>query len=227
VRGVFATYAAESALVWLFLCLLGAIAVAVIGTPEGTDVWQGFVSRLVAADDGATAAVLPLLLMCGFAVALSTMSALFSAAQCTIRCDLVAADRPEQATRRTLAASAGFGVAFAAAFGLAEASLPIRFGSDTFLALVLAVACAQLSFAPLVLGPIAGRGPGAGAVRPAWALAVLGAGAAAGAAAVTAYLATQAEAWLWAAVPACLGAGFALFAVARRWPAGNRSERTR
>ena len=54
VRGVFAICAAESALVWLFLCLLGAIAVTVIGTPEGTDALQGFVSRLVAADDGAT-----------------------------------------------------------------------------------------------------------------------------------------------------------------------------
>jgi hypothetical protein len=227
VRGVFTTCAAESAVVWLFLCLLGAIAVAVIGTPEGTNALQGFVSRLVTADDGATAAVLPLLLICAFAVALSTMSALFSAAQCTIRCDLLAADRPEQATRRTLAASAGFGVAFAAAFGLAEATLPIRFGSGTFLALVLAVACAQLSFAPLVLGPIGSRSRGAGTVRPAWALAILGAGTAAGAAAVVAFFATQAEAWLWAAVPACLGTGFALFAVARRWPAGNRSEGSR
>ena len=227
VRGVFAIYAAESALVWLFLCLLGAIAVAVIGTPEGTDALQGFVSRLVAADDGATAAVLPLLLICAFAVALSTMSALFAAAQCTIRCDLLAADRPEQATRRGLAASAGFGLAFAAAFGLAEATLTIRFGSGAFLALVLAVACAQLSLAPLVLGPIAGHRRGAGTVSPAWALAILGAGAAAGAAAVVAYFATRGEAWLWAAVPACLGAGFALFAVARRWPAGNRNERSR
>ena len=219
VRSVFATCATESALVSLLLCLLGAIAVAMIGTPEGADVLPGLVSRLVAADDGATAAVLPLLLVCAFAVALSTMSALFSAAECTIRCDLLAADRPDlgpaQAARRTLAGGVGFALAFAAALGLAEASLPIRFGSGAFLALVLAVACAQLAFAPLVLGPIASGRRGAGRVSPAWALAILGAGAAAGAATVAAYLATQAEAWLWSAVPACLVTGFALFAVAR------------
>jgi hypothetical protein len=48
-----------------------------------------------------------------------------------------------------------------------------------------------------------------------WALAVLGCAAAAGAGAVTVYLVTGAEFWLWAAVPACLGTGAVLFAVAR------------
>jgi hypothetical protein len=52
-------------------------------------------------------------------------------------------------------------------------------------------------------------------VRPGWALAILAAGAASGVAAVIAYFLTGVEAWLWAAVPGCLGTGLLLYAVAR------------
>ena len=227
-RGVFRIYAVESALVWLSMCMLGAIAVIAIETPGGADVLQVIVAPLISGDNDVAVVALPLLLICVFAVALSTMSALFSASLCTIRYDLLAALWPElapgegqssteaTARRRTLVAGGGIGLAVAAAFGVADAALQISFTSSTFLALLFAFCCAQLSFAPLVLGPIVGRTRGNfGTVSPGWALVILGFGAASGVAAVTVYLATGTEAWLWSAVPACLGSGLVLFAIAR------------
>jgi hypothetical protein len=80
----------------------------------------------------------------------------------------------------------------------------------------VAFSCAQLSFVPLVLGPLISRTPeGFGAVGPGWALGILGLGAAMGVGAVTVYLVTGHEPWLWAAVPACLATGAILFAIAR------------
>ena len=227
-RGVFRTYAVESSLMWLFMCMLGAIAVMAIETQGGADVLQVFVAQLISEDNEVTVVALPLLLICVFAVALSTMSALFSASLCTIRYDMLAALWPElapgqgqaskeaTATRRTLVAGGGLGLAVAAAFCVADASLQISFTSSTFLALLFAFCCAQLSFAPLVLGPIVGRTRGGfGTVSSGWALVILGSGAASGVAAVTVYVATGTEAWLWTAVPACLGSGLVLFAIAR------------
>ncbi len=227
-RGVFRIYAVESSLVWLFMCMLGAIAVSAIGTPGGADVLQIFVAQLISEHNEVAVIALPLLLICVLAVALSTMSALFSASLCTIRYDMLAAFWPElapgqgqasmeaRARRRTLVAGGGLGLAVAAAFCVADASLQISFTSGTFLALLFAFCCAQLSFAPLVLGPIVGRlRGGLGTVSPGWAVVIVGLGAASGVAAVTVYLATGTEAWLWAAVPTCLGSGAVSFAIAR------------
>src|SRR5271166_6451151 len=79
--------------------------------------------------------------------------------------------------------------------------------------------CAQLSLVPLVLASIRPRGRGSqfclGAVSAPWALVIVGIAAASGIAAVIVYLATGAEPWLWAAVPACVGSGLVLFALAR------------
>jgi hypothetical protein len=92
----------------------------------------------------------------------------------------------------------------------------VSFTSGRFLALQLACVCAQLAFIPLVLSPlIAGTRGRSAAVSPAWAMAVLAVGVAAGQGAVIVCLRTAHEAWLWAAVPACLGSGLSLFEVAR------------
>jgi hypothetical protein len=172
------------------------------------DVVRGVVAQLAAADDDATAVALPLLLVCALAVAASTTSALVSAALCTIRYDLA----PAPAARRgALGAGAGFVLAVLAAFAVAAGMLEIGFAGNAFLAWVFGFACLQLALAPLVLGPIVG----AGTVRPGWALAILAAGAASGVAAVIVYFLTGVEAWLWAAVPGCLGTGLLLYAVAR------------
>jgi peptidoglycan/LPS O-acetylase OafA/YrhL len=87
-------------------------------------------------------------------------------------------------------------------------------GGNTFLAGVFAVCCAQVSLAPLLFAPIL-RGAGGGTVSPSWAMAVLAAGMVGGAIAVTGYIATGHETWLWAAVPLCLVSGLLVFAVAR------------
>jgi hypothetical protein len=54
-----------------------------------------------------------------------------------------------------------------------------------------------------------------GAVSAPWALIIVGVAAACGIAPVIVYVATGAETWLWAAIPACLGSGIVLFAVAQ------------
>src|SRR5262249_29436367 len=79
--------------------------------------------------------------------------------------------------------------------------------------------CAQLAFVPLVLGPVMSRtSAGFATVSARWALVILGVSAVMGLLAVTIYVATRNESWLWAAVPACLGSGFVLFVMARQWP---------
>ena len=104
-------------------------------------------------------------------------------------------------------------VVIAAAFFVADAVFAVSFTSSTFLALLFAFGSAQLALVPLVIGPLLGSGPKP--FCPGWALAVLATGAAAGIGAAIIYLATGQEPWLWAAVPACLGSGAALFTAGR------------
>jgi hypothetical protein len=221
-------YAVESALMLLFMCMFGTIAVVAAAVPADTaDIIQAFIQRLTSQQNLVADCALSLLLVGVLGLALSTMSAAFSASLCAIRYDILPAFRPELKTataaaqeptakRQTLAAGIGLCVVIALTSCLAAAYLKISFTSNAFLALLFAFFCAQLSFVPLILGPLMGRaGAASGAVRPAWALAILGAGAAAGIGAVAIYAATGKEPWLWAAVPACLAAGFVLFAVAR------------
>jgi len=225
----FRMYATESALLWLFMCMFGAVAVVATGTTAGAHVMSAFVAQLVADPNEATVLILPLLLTGVCAMALSAMISMFSASLCTIRYDIVPWFWPEPAPgaaqpandatamRRTVIVGAGFLLAVAAAFLAAGALLRIGVSSGAFLALLFALGCAQLSFQPLVLGPLVARmRGGAGAVSPTRALAIMGCGVLGGAAAAAIYAATGLEAWLWAAVPACLGSGWLCFAMARR-----------
>jgi hypothetical protein len=231
-RGIFRTYALESPLLCLFMCMFGAVATMSMQAPAGADMVGAFMQQLVSARNPVTAAALSLLLVSVAAMALSTMSSAFSASLCTIRYDLLPAFWPKLvpgetqareaiARRRTLVAGGALFLLMLAAFCVADTSLQISVTSSTFLALIFAFCCAQLSFAPLILGPMIARTTGGGeTVSPGWALAILGIGAASGLGAVTGYLATGMEPWLWAAVPICLGSGFLLFAAAQLWP-GN------
>ena len=211
--------------------MFGAIAVIAMETSTGTDVMQAFMTQLASDQNEVTVVVLPLLLVGMFAIALSTMMSMFSAGLCTMSYDILPWFWPEppsdQAqpgdetlpTRRAIIAGLGFFLAIAASFLIAGTSLRIRFESSTFLALLFAFCCAQLAFLPLVLGPILRQTNGGfGTVSPQWALAILGSGAASGVSAVTVFVATGSEAWLWAVVPACLGSGLFLFAIAQLWP---------
>jgi hypothetical protein len=167
-------------------------------------------------------------------MALSATSSMLSATLWVLRYDLLPALwpmlSPDQisdesiARRRAILIGCGFCAGAILLVVVADTLFGMRFTSRTFLAVLCACFCAQLSFIPLMLEPLALTGRCMGAVSAPWALLIVGGGAASGIAAVIVYLATGAEPWLWAAVPACLGAGLALFAIARLWrgqPAGG------
>jgi hypothetical protein len=229
-RGILRIYAVEAALMSLFMCMLGVIAALSMAIPGGVDAMQVFVRELAAEPNPVAAAALSLLLVSGFAIALSTMSSLLSASLCAIRYDVLPAFWPERASAqgqaaeeaRRRAAMVGGGlylVMIIAAFLLADAYLQISYTSSEFLGLLFALCCAQLSFVPLLLGPLIGRGSaGFATVSSGWALAILAVGAVVGLVAVALYASTGRESWLWAAVPACLASGFVLFMLARLWP---------
>ena len=230
-RGIVRIYAVETPLMSLFMCMFGVIGVVTIATPDGANAVESFLRELTAEQNALAAAALSLLLLSVFAMALSTMSSLLSASLCTVRYDVLPSLWPElnsakaddagEATRWTAIAGGGIYVATTiAGFLVVDAYLKVNYTSGAFLALLFAFSCAQLSFIPLILGPLLGRtSEGFATVSSTWALVILACGAAAGLVAVAIYVATGSEPWLWAAVPACLASGLLVFALARLWPA--------
>jgi hypothetical protein len=211
-RSVFRVVGFESALLWLFLGAFGAVAVTGVETPAGDGV-QALLAKLASEESGLATLVLSLLAIAILAAALSAMSAQFLACLGTIRHDLLRGSIQRNARLDGVAVGA-LAVACGTAFVWIDAFVTIRFADGTFIACLFAIACAQLATAPLVLGPIAW--PRHGAVTPGWALGILCAAAASALAVVALYLASGNQAWLWAAVPACLGSGFGLYAIALR-----------
>jgi hypothetical protein len=180
--------------------------------------------QLVAQDNFVATIVVTLFLFSLFAIAVSTMSSLLIANLCTIRYDIVPMFWPKPTFMRKrgvqgtmIVAATGVGLVVFAIFCLTHARYGITLSSDSFLALVLGFSCLQISFMPLVLGPLIGRSD-RGTVNPGWAVAVMGAGAVIGTSTVVAYLATGYDPWLWAAVPGCLGSSTLLFITACLWP---------
>jgi hypothetical protein len=235
---LFATYAVESPLLWLFMCAFGAVASVATGSLVSTGDTRAahaasdFIEQLGLQQNLVAVLALWLLLVGLFAMALSAMSAAFSASLCVIRYDLLRAIWPEpapaaqaagaqasgeaNARRGTVVAGGALCLALAAAFYIVDGYLQITLASSTFLAVLFALSCAPLSFVPLVLGPLIAEGRGGrGSVSPGWALVIIGVSAATGIGAVVVSLATGYEPWLWAAVPACLGSGAVLFIMAR------------
>src|SRR5262249_31839591 len=164
VRGILRIYAIETPLMSLFMCMFGVIAAVAMATPGGADAIEAFIRELAAEENAMASAALALLLVSVFAIALSTMSSLFSASLCTVRYDVLpafwrersaAAQAGEGTTRRLVLAGGGlYLVMIVAGFLIADAYLQISFASSEFLALLFAFYCAQLSFVPLVLGPV-------------------------------------------------------------------------
>lgn len=225
-RRLFGIYAFETALVWLFMCMFGAIAALSMATPGVANFMQDFVQQLVVQENFIAGGALSLLLVAVLAIALSTMSAAFSASVCAIRYDILPAFSAESnsgkspqveevnARGRAVTASGTLCLVIFGAFYAIGAYRPMGFNGSGFLALLVAFYCAQLSFVPLVLGPIIGR-TRAGVVNAGWALGVICCGAVVGVGSVAIYLTSGSESWLWAAVPASLGSGFLVFIVAR------------
>ncbi len=218
--GVLGMYAGASALLWLMICVFGTIAALATGMPDGADIPQSFIVWLAAQQNSVADAASWLLLVSLIAMAVVTMSAMFSATLATIRYDMIPAVSPNLtqlsnqafASRRAITAGGGVCVAMLIILFLLNDYLDPSVASARFVNLQLACFCAQLAFAPLVVGPmVLGN---AGVVSPVWAIAVLGAGVAAGQGLVIVSVQPEYKTWLWAAIPACLGAGLSLYAVA-------------
>lgn len=217
-------YSLESPFAWLFMCAFGAAAAVSTAASDPADFMQAFIEQLVSQENSIATAGLVFLLIGVLAMALSTMIGLFSANLSALRYDLLPALWPAagrgksaEATARTRAVAVGVALCLVilVAFYVVEERLHISFTSSRFIGLVFAFGCAQLAFVPLVLGPLIGGSGKSGTVQAGWALGILTAGAAAGVAAIAIYFATANEAWLWAAVPACLGTGAVIYAAAR------------
>ena len=236
VARIFNSLAAEVMLLLLLMCMFGAVAVVATETPADREVLQTFIRQLTLEESFPASLAISLLLVGIFAMALSATSSMLSASLWVLRYDLLPALwpmlSPEQirpgeeaiARRRTILVGCGFCVGAILLVVVADTLFGMSFTSSTFLAVLFACVCAQLSFISLMLASLTLTGRYMGAVSAPWALLIVGVAAASGIAAVIVYLATGAEPWLWAAVPACLGSGFVLFAVARlcrEQPAGG------
>jgi hypothetical protein len=223
---IFKSLAAEVMLLLLLMCMFGAIAAVATETPADRNALQTFIGQLLLDESLPANLGVSFLLLGLFAMALSAMSSMFSASLWVLRYDMLPAFwpalGPEQiksgdeviARRRAILFGCGFCLAAVLLVHVAGLLFGMVFTSTTFLALLFACCCAQLSFVSLVLAPIA-PGRSIGAVSASWALVIVGVAAGSGIAAVIVYLATGAEPWLWAAVPACLGSGIVLFAIGR------------
>ncbi len=224
---VLAMYAGATALVWLLICMFGAIATLATGTPDGADILGSFITRLVAQQTGFTDAASWLLLASLAAMAVLTGAAMFSAISATLRFDVVPVVWPSLAVdeakpsgeatarRRAVMAGGGFCALMLVGLSMLNGNGGLSFTSGWFLSLQVAFLCMQLAFVPLVVGPLT-RGNSA-AISPDWAIAVIAAGLVAGQGMIIASMQTGHEAWLWSAIPACLGAGASLYAVALVW----------
>lgn len=88
---VLGMYAGASALLWLFICVFGTIAVLATGTSAEGDLVQAFLVNLASQQNEVADLALWLLVVSLIAMAVSTMSAMFSSSLATIRYDILPA----------------------------------------------------------------------------------------------------------------------------------------
>ena len=219
-RRLFGACAVETPLLWLLMWALGALAAAAATEPSiGSGSLQALVEQLASDQNDATAVALPLLLLCVFAMALSAMASVLSATVCTMRDDVLQGYEANLGTpapaRQRLILGSSLVLALLLVLFILDA-WSIGFTSNALLGLAVGVCCAQLSFVPLVLGPLVFQGQGGSAtVSAPWALAVLCAGAGSAVSGATMHLMTGSETWLWIAAPASLGSSVAVFCLGR------------
>jgi hypothetical protein len=227
---IFNLLAPEVMLLLLLMCAFGAVAVVATETPADRDVLQTFIRQLSLEESLPASLAMSLLVLGIFTMALSAASSMLSASLWVLRYDLLPALwpmlSPEQirpadeaiARRRTILVGCGLCVGAIFLVVVADALFGMSFTASTFFAVLCGCFCAQLSFISLVLTSLGLTGRYMGAVSAPWALLIIGVAAASGIATVTVYLTSGAEPWLWAAVPACVGSGLMLFAIAQLCP---------
>jgi hypothetical protein len=217
--GILAMYAGASMLLWQIICMFGTTGVLAMGTAGAADPLS-FIQWLASQQNEVAEVASWLLVTTLVAMATLTMSAMFSTTVATIRYDLIPvawvrlSQPSDQAlmTRRAIIAGIALCVVMFIALFVLNDHLDPRFAGARFVSLQVMCLSGQLAVAPLVVGPMILGKPGF--VSPPWALAVLGAGFAAGQGVIAASFQPEYKTWLWAAIPACLGVGFSLYAVA-------------
>lgn len=216
----------ECALVLAFTAALGSLAVATLG-PSSLMSGLDDVFRQLAAGQNLVEVIAGAFMLIGLlAIVLSAMSALLSASLCALRYDVVPlliAGPPstgspvtDEARVRRRSVMLGGGI-YLIVYLVAVAAEALQLRSTSTAALLFAVAGTQLSYVPLVLGPIIGAtGRGFGPVSRGWAMVIICAGFLVTVCAVALSLATADEWWLWAAIPANLGLSVLLYALVQR-----------
>jgi hypothetical protein len=217
-------YAGGSTILWLVTCMFGTIAVIATGMQTDGDFLKSFLTRLGALQNEIADMALWSSLASLFAMASITIGAMFSASLTVIRYDIMPSIWQAPVSERAKPSYQAFvrrrTVTVGCAFHVAALLVLFVFTADSanlttgrFFGLLLACLCVQLAFVPLVLGPLGQRENVS--CSPAWAIAVLCAGVISGVGVVMFCLKTDHEAWLWTAVPCCLGSGLFLFTLAR------------
>ena len=219
-------YGVECALVFAFTAALGSLAVATLG-PSSLMSGLDDVFRQLAAGQNLVEVIAGAFMLIGLlAIVLSAMSALLSASLCALRYDVVplliagppstGSSVTDEARVRRRSVMLGGGI-YLIVYLVAVAAEALQLRSTSTAALLFAVAGTQLSYVPLVLGPIIGAtGRGFGPVSRGWAMVIICAGFLVTVCAVALSLATADEWWLWAAIPANLGLSVLLYALVQR-----------
>jgi hypothetical protein len=213
----------ECALAFAFTVALGSLAVATMGPSSLTSGLDDVFQQLAAGQNMIEVIAGTFLLIGLLAIVLSAMSALLSSSLCALRYDVVPlliAGPPStgspvnnDTSLRWCSVVLGGGI-YLIVFLIAVAAEALQVRSTNTAALLFAVAGTQLSYVPLVLGPlIDATSRGFGRVSRGWAMAIICAGFFVTAGAVALSLATADEWWLWAAIPANLGLSVLLFAL--------------
>jgi len=219
-------YGVECALVFAFTAALGSLAVATLGPSSPMSGLDDVFLQLAAGQNLVEVIAGAFMLIGLLAIVLSAMSALLSASLCALRYDVVPlliAGPPStgspvtaEARLRRRSVMLGGGI-YLIVFLVAVAAEALQLRSTSTAPLLFAVAGTQLSYVPLVLGPIIGAtGRGFGPVSQGWAMVIICAGFLGTVCAVALSLATADEWWLWAAIPANLGLSVLLYALVQR-----------
>jgi hypothetical protein len=220
-------YGVECALVFAFTAALGSLAVATLGPSSPMSGLDDVFLQLAAGQNLVEVIAGAFMLIGLLAIVLSAMSALLSASLCALRYDVVPlliAGPPstgspvtDEARVRRRSVVLGGGI-YLIVYLVAVAAEALQLRSTSTAPLLFAVAGTQLSYVPLVLGPIIGAtGRGFGPVSQGWAMVIICAGFLGTVCAVALSLATADEWWLWAAIPANLGLSVLLYALVQRF----------
>jgi hypothetical protein len=222
---LFRRQSVECALAFAFTAALGSLAVATMGPSRLTSGLDGVFQQLAAGQNMIEVIAGAFLLIGLLAIVLSAMSALLSSSLCALRYDvvplLIARPPPtgsavnNDTSLRWCSVVLGGGI-YLIVFLIAVAAEALQVRSTNTAALLFAVAGTQLSYVPLVLGPIIdATSRGFGRVSRGWAMATICVGFLVTASAVALSLATADQWWLWAGIPANLGLSVLLFALAQ------------